>query len=126
MCPLVLQKLVLRVPFSHRSWGIWAQQIQEFARKAMKTKMLVQVHNLRLLDEAREVAHYQHLGPENQDSQHMLDQPRGSFPQSIIYKIVFRNNSYELRIFMWHSMKRKSLFLGDLEGARSPSKTPET
>ena len=39
--------------------------------------MLVQGHKLRLLDEAGGRAE-QHLGPENQDSQHRLDQPRGS------------------------------------------------
>ena len=42
--------------------------------------MLVQGHNLRLLDEARDVGY--HPGPENQDSRHMLDQPRGSFPDN--------------------------------------------
>ena len=39
-------------------------------------------HTLRLLDEARELGRHQHPGPENQDSQHMIDQPRGSFPDS--------------------------------------------
>ena len=34
---------------------------------------------MRLLDEAREVGHRQRPGPENQDSQRLLDQPRGSF-----------------------------------------------
>ena len=28
-----------------------------------------------------EVGRHQHPGPENQDSQHMIDQPRGSFPE---------------------------------------------
>ena len=31
------------------------------------------------MDEAREVGHHQHPAPENQDSEHMIDQPRGSF-----------------------------------------------
>ena len=44
-------------------------------------QMLGQGHTLRLLDEAREVGCRQHPGPENQDSQHMIDQPRGSFPE---------------------------------------------
>ena len=43
--------------------------------------MLGQGHILRLLDEAQELGHYQHPGPENQDSQHMIAQPRGSFPE---------------------------------------------
>ena len=42
--------------------------------------MLFQGHTLRLLDEAQEVGHHQHPGPQSQDSQQMLDQPRGSFP----------------------------------------------
>ena len=43
-------------------------------------ELLVQGHNLRLLYEVREVGYHQHPGPENHDCQHMLDQPRGSFP----------------------------------------------
>ena len=34
----------------------------------------------RALRRSRKSGHQQHLGPENQDSQHMLNQPRGSFP----------------------------------------------
>ena len=56
--------------------GKLGQQIQEFARRAMKANAR-QGHTLRLLDEAREVGRHQHPGPENQDSQHMIDQPRG-------------------------------------------------
>ena len=37
----------------------------------------------RLLDEARELGHQQHTGQENQDSQHKLNQPRGSFPENV-------------------------------------------
>ena len=48
--------------------------------KGHERKILGQGHSLRLLDEAREVGHHQHPGPENQDNQHMIDQPRGSFP----------------------------------------------
>ena len=44
-------------------------------------QMLGQGHTLRLLDEARELGRHQHPGPENQDSQHMIDQPRGFFPE---------------------------------------------
>ena len=50
--------------------------------KAPWKQMLGQGHTLRLLDEAQEVRRHQHPGPENQDSEHMLDQPRGSFPDS--------------------------------------------
>ena len=50
--------------------------------------MLGQGHTLRLLDEAREVGRHRHPGPENQDSQRMIDQPRGSFPE----KSILRNN----------------------------------
>ena len=41
--------------------------------------MLGQGHTLRLLDAAWDVGRHQHPGPENQDSQHMIDQPRGFF-----------------------------------------------
>ena len=51
--------------------------------------MLGQGHTLRLLDEARKVGHDQHPGPENQDSQHMIDEPRGSFPDSILLPYPF-------------------------------------
>ena len=43
-------------------------------------QMLGQGHTLRLLDEAREAGHNQHPGPENQDSQHIIDQPKGVLP----------------------------------------------
>ena len=46
--------------------------------------MLGQGHTLRLLDEARDVGRHQHPGPENQDSQHMIDKPRGSFPEDLL------------------------------------------
>ena len=39
--------------------------------------MLVQGHKLRVVDAVQEVGHHKYPGPENQDSQHMLDQPRG-------------------------------------------------
>ena len=42
--------------------------------------MLVQGHTLTLLDEAWEVGHQRHPGPENQDRQHMLNQPRRFLP----------------------------------------------
>ena len=45
---------------------------------AMK-QMLVQGDNLGLLDEAWELGHQQRPGPENQDSQHTLNQPRRLF-----------------------------------------------
>ena len=44
-------------------------------------QMLVQGHIMRLVNEAREVGHCQRPRQENQDTQHMLDQPRGSFPE---------------------------------------------
>ena len=43
--------------------------------------MLGQGQTLRLLDEAREVGRHQHAGLGNQDSQHMIDQPRGNYRQ---------------------------------------------
>ena len=45
--------------------------------------MLVQGHNVRLLDATRKVGHHQHRGPENQDSQDTLDQASGSFPEKV-------------------------------------------
>ena len=48
-----------------------------------RLQTLVQGHNLRLLDELQEVGRHQHLGPENQDSQHMLDQPRVDQPERL-------------------------------------------
>ena len=46
-----------------------------------------QGHTLMLPDEAREVGHHQHPAPENRDTQHMVYQPRGSFPEilSLLY-----------------------------------------
>ena len=73
--------------------------------------MLVQGHSLRVLDEAREVGRHQHFEPENQDIQHMLDQPRGAisrpalsggmdwwrmeWPFSRVPKIVFRGRNFQ-------------------------------
>ena len=59
-------------PVLQERYGRWGQQIQESARRGTAKQMLVQGHNLRLLDEARQVGHQRHPGPEKQDSQHML------------------------------------------------------
>ena len=48
---MVLQKLVLCVPFLRGWWGSCGQQIQASVQGAMQ-QMLVGRHNLRLLDEA--------------------------------------------------------------------------
>ena len=45
-------------------------------------QILVRGLKLRLVDEAREPGHQQHLGPENQDRQNELNQHRGSFPDN--------------------------------------------
>ena len=58
------------------AWGSRSKNLSEGPWK----QMLGQGHTLRLLDEAREVGRHQHPRPENQDSRHMIDQPRGSFP----------------------------------------------
>ena len=81
MSPCVAKTCAERPGFA-RPEGSWGQQIQEFAEAAMK-QTLVRGHNLRLLDEAREVGHQQHPGPENQDGQHILDQPRQGSPGSV-------------------------------------------
>ena len=71
VCALVLQKHVLCVPILHRWQGSWGKQIQEFVRMG---------HTLRLLDEVQEPGISSTRKPETQDSQHMLNQPRGFFP----------------------------------------------
>ena len=48
--------------------------------------MPAQGHTLRVLDDPREVERHHNPGPENQDSQHMIDEPRGSvkaFPEMV-------------------------------------------
>ena len=62
--------------------------------------MLGQGHTLRLLEEAQEVRRHQYPEPENQDSQHMIDQPRGSFPEfkpSLAAQKCLTDTFYELR-----------------------------
>ena len=46
--------------------------------------MQVRKHNLRLLDDAREVGPQQHPGSEKQDSQHILNQPTQCVPDITI------------------------------------------
>ena len=55
-------------PFLHGWWGGCGQQIHAHFQGCMK-----QIPARR----SREPAHQQHLGPENQDGQHMLNQPWG-------------------------------------------------
>ena len=74
-------------PVFARVVGKLAQEIQKFARRAMKANAR-QGLTLRLLDEPREVGRDRHPRPENQDSQHMIDQPRGSFPDLLRYQVA--------------------------------------
>ena len=69
--PVMLQKCMLCLPFLHGWKGSWGQQIQDFAQGAMK-QMLARGHDLRALGETGST--------ENQDGQHKMTQPRGSFP----------------------------------------------
>ena len=61
--------------------------------------MLDQGHTLGLLDEAREVGRHQHPGPEDQDSEHMIDQPRGSFPD--IFVGAFQRSRLKFSSEIW-------------------------
>ena len=53
----------------------FAPRIQEFARKTMKANVRPGAHS----EAPGGGGRHQHPGPENQDSRHMIDQPRGSF-----------------------------------------------
>ena len=81
VCPPVLQELVLCVLFLHRWYGSCRQQIQANVQGPMK-------QNASPGEESKaprrrwKAGQEQHPGPENQESQHTLNQPRGSFPES--------------------------------------------
>ena len=77
VCPPVLQKLVLCVPFWYGWWGSCGQPIQANVQGPMKPNASPGAQSeapRRRWRPGRE----QHSGQENQNSQHMLDQPRGS------------------------------------------------
>ena len=80
VCDPMCCKTCAVCPVFERVVGKPGAAIPRICLKGHESKMLGQGHTLRLLDEAQEVGHHQHPGPENQDSQHMIDQPRGSFP----------------------------------------------
>ena len=86
--PLCYEKLVLRVLSLHAWQASWGQQIQEFAPRAMK-QMPVQGHS-EAPGRSSGAGHQQHPKPEKQDNQHILNQPRGSFPD------VFSTCSYNV------------------------------
>ena len=50
--------------------------------RAHESKMLAQGHNMRLRDEGGGRGMSSTQDPQNQDNQHMLDQPRGSLPEN--------------------------------------------
>ena len=74
--PPVLYKHVLCVPFLHRAAGSRSQAIS----KGPLSKMLAQGSNLRLRDQGGSRGRSRSQDQKNQDSQHMLEQPRGYFP----------------------------------------------
>ena len=62
--------------------GSCGQQIQANVQRAMALKqMLVQGHNLRLLDEAGGWGTSSTRDQKTKDKQHMINQPKGSFPE---------------------------------------------
>ena len=91
VCDLMLQKLVLCIPFLHRWGGKLGPAAPSTCPRALQ-QMVVLGHNLRLLDEAGSLAP---AAPRtrNKDSQHMLIEPRGSFPDwQQAEKLVFTNS----------------------------------
>ena len=68
---LCCKELLLCIPFLHRSWGSCGQQIQAYEENASSGSRS---------DPRRQSWAQQDLGPENQDSQHKLNQPRAAFP----------------------------------------------
>ena len=82
VCPLVLQKLVLCVPSLHGWQGSWGQQIQEFARRGHEA-MLVQGHSEAPGQSSGAGRISSARDQKNWDSQHMLNQPRVSFPRRL-------------------------------------------
>ena len=86
MCPLVLQKLVLSIPFLHGWQGSCGHQIQANGQWAMR-QMPVQEHNLGFRDEAGSWG-TSSTPDQKTNIQHMLNQPRGSCPDTL--EAVFR------------------------------------
>ena len=81
VCPLVSQKLVLSVPFFPGWQGSWGSRSKNFALEGPMEQMLVQGHSVRLPDEVWGSGISGIQKPENRDSQHMLNQHMGSFPE---------------------------------------------
>ena len=93
VCPPVLQKACAVRPVLARVVGKLGGADPGICSKEPWKEMLGQGRHLRLLDEAREMGHHQHPGPENQDSQHMLNQPTGPgglFPSNRTCKATTR------------------------------------
>ena len=80
MCPLVLQKLVLSVPFFHRWQGSWGADPRVLLKRGHKANASPG-RQPEAPGRSWGFGHQQHPKPENRDSQHMQNQHRGSFPE---------------------------------------------
>ena len=70
---------MLFVPVLHRWWGSCRQQIQANVQGPMKQNASPGTQS-EAPTQRRKPGRGEHPRPENQDTQHMLEQPRGSFP----------------------------------------------
>ena len=77
--PLCCKNLCCASRFCTGGGGAGDSRSKNLLEGAMKASARTG-HNLSVLNEAWKVGHQQHPGPENQDSQHMLNQPRKFSP----------------------------------------------
>ena len=82
----MLQKLVLCVPLLYGWWGRCGQQIQANVQAPMKQNASPVAHSEAPRRRWRP-GQEQHPGQANQDSRHMLSQPRGSSAERLFLKL---------------------------------------
>ena len=132
VCPAVPQKLVLCVPFLYRWWGSCGQQIKANVQGPMKQNARSGARSEAPRRRWRP-GQEQHSGQENQDSQHMLNQPRGSsadlrrLSQECLGLVGAKGTQAALRsIKGWWRMELRSFLAGEEIFRRSPHLTIRT
>ena len=80
MCPPVPQKYVLCILFSNGWWGSCGRRSKHSVQRPVKQNASPGEQS-EAARPRRKPGQEQNPGPENQDSQHMLEQPGGHFPE---------------------------------------------
>ena len=113
--PLCCKNLCRASPFLYGWWGSCGQQIQANGQGPMKQNASpAQSEALRRRWRPEQE---QHPGQENRDNQHMLNQPRGSFPE-FWYRVLFCSQAWGPPQFQEKRSRSEKAILGALREFR--------